>query len=253
MRPRVHETDGLGLIRGGADPATLGSSGSAIRSYVLRAGRMGSGQRKALRLLAPDYVLAFAKNPERRIDTLAEVWPQPVRNSPLIVEIGFGMGDALAEMAAQRRDCRFLGIEVHPPGVGSMLQRIKALELHHVRIVQHDAVQVVQEMLGEESVDAFHLYFPDPWPKKRHHKRRLVQGFFASLLASRLRPGGYLHCATDWEPYAHAMLDCLLQVPGLRNQAHDFHPRPEWRPRTRFEERGLRLGHKVWDLLFRKD
>jgi len=225
-------------------------SPSAIRSYVLRTGRIGSGQRRALESLAPDYVVPFEAS--RPPGTLAHLWPDRVRDGPLIVDIGFGMGEALAAMAAQHRDRRFLGIEVHPPGVGSLLQRIETLALDHVRIVQHDAVPVVQAMLGAASVDAFHVYFPDPWPKKRHHKRRLVQRPFAELLASRLRTRGYLHCATDWEPYAVAMLDCLSQIAELRNAHEGFHPRPEWRPLTRFERRGLQLGHKVWDLIFRR-
>lgn len=228
-----------------------GRSARAIRSYVLRAGRMGGGQRKALEALAPDYSIPFRPaNPE---SPLAEAWPPRLRDCPLIVEIGFGMGDALAQMAALRRDCRFLGIEVHAPGVGSMLRHIASQGLDHVRIVQHDAVQVVSAMLGVEQVEAFHIYFPDPWPKKRHHKRRLIQEPFGELLASRLRPRGYLHCATDWEPYALAMLDCLGRNPSLRNAAQGFHPRPDWRPLTRFEQRGLLLGHRVWDLLFWKN
>jgi tRNA (guanine-N7-)-methyltransferase len=230
---------------GGGKPST-----ATIRSYVLRTRRIGSGQRKALESLAPDYVVPFEAN--RTPGNLAHLWPDRVRYSPLIVDIGFGMGESLAEMAANRRDHRFLGIEVHPPGVGSMLQRIEALALDHVRIVQHDAVAVLQAMLGAASVDAFHVYFPDPWPKKRHHKRRLIQRPFAELLASRLRPHGYLHCATDWEPYAKAMLECLSQIAELRNSGAGFHPRPGWRPLTRFERRGLQLGHKVRDLIFRR-
>jgi len=206
---------------------------------------MGSGQQRALRELAPLFVLPFAPTPP---DWAAAFG----REAPLVLEIGFGMGDATAAIAAAQRQTDFVGVEVHPPGVGSLLQHIEHLGLSNVRIVQHDAVEVLERMVAAASLAGVHLYFPDPWHKTRHHKRRLIQPPFAALLASRLAPGGYLHCATDWEPYAQQMLQVLSAEPLLANTADGFAERPEWRPPTRFERRGLRLGHGVRDLLFRR-
>ena len=206
---------------------------------------MGSGQQRALRELAPLFVLPFAPTPP---DWAAAFG----REAPLVLEIGFGMGDATAAIAAAQRQTDFVGVEVHPPGVGSLLQHIERLDLSNVRIVQHDAVEVLERMVAAASLAGVHLYFPDPWHKTRHHKRRLIQPPFAALLASRLAPGGYLHCATDWEPYAQQMLQVLSAEPLLANTADGFAERPEWRPPTRFERRGLRLGHGVRDLLFRR-
>ena len=236
----------------------------AIRSYVVRAGRMGSGQSKALETLAPRYLIPFevpaekdrigpsaqASTPED--DKLASYWPTKYHDAPLIIEIGFGMGDALATIAGQDRSKRYLGIDVHPPGVGSMLQLIERHNLDHVRLIQYDAVKVLSQMIAAHSVAGFHIYFPDPWPKKRHHKRRLIQRDFVKLMASRLKVGGYIHCATDWEPYAQSMLEVLSAESGLANLASGYHERPAWRPMTKFEARGLSLGHTVNDLLFRK-
>lgn len=219
-----------------------------IRSYVIRAGRMGSGQQKALESLSPFYLIPV----ENETADIDQYWPDEHRQKPLVIEIGFGMGDSLAEVASQDRSKRYLGIEVHPPGVGSMLQRIDVLGLDHVRLIQHDAVEVLKNLVRPHAVEAFHIYFPDPWPKKRHHKRRLMQSGFVSLLSSRLRPGGYLHCATDWEPYAQWMLEVLTAETGLVNLADDYHERPAWRPMTKFEARGLKLGYTVKDLLFKK-
>jgi tRNA (guanine-N7-)-methyltransferase len=167
-----------------------------------------------------------------------------------VLEIGFGMGDATAAIAAARPETDFIGVEVHPPGVGALLQRIEERSLTNVRIVQHDAVEVLERMIAPATLAGVHIFFPDPWHKKRHHKRRLVQSAFVALLAERLAPGGYLHCATDWEPYAQQMLQVLGAEPLLRNAAEGFADRPAWRPPTRFEQRGLRLGHGVRDLLF---
>jgi tRNA (guanine-N7-)-methyltransferase len=217
----------------------------AIRSFVLRAGRMGSGQQRALETLAPRFVLPF--RPER-LDAAAAFG----RSAPLIVEIGFGMGDATAQIAAARPGDDFLGIEVHTPGVGALLQRIEEQGLANVRIVQHDAVEVLREMIAPGSLAGVHVYFPDPWHKKKHHKRRLIQAAFVQLLVSRLAPGGYLHCATDWEPYAQQMLEVLGAEPALANSDQGYASRPGWRPLTKFENRGLQLGHGVWDLVFRR-
>lgn len=217
----------------------------AIRSFVVRAGRMGSGQVRALAELGPRYVLSHQES----TPDWASVFG---RSAPLIVEIGFGMGQATAAIAQDRPDCDFLGLEVHPPGVGALLQRIEEMGLTNLRIVQHDAVEVLAHMVAPESLAGVHIFFPDPWHKKRHHKRRLIQAPFVASLVSRLAPGGVLHCATDWQPYAEQMLEVLQGNPQLDNTAPDYAPRPDYRPLTKFENRGLKLGHGVWDLVFRK-
>jgi len=217
----------------------------AVRSYVLRGGRMGSGQQRALRDLAPRFVLPFR---ERPFDWTAAFG----RDAPRVLEIGFGMGHATAKIAAASPDIDFIGIEVHPPGVGALLQQIEAHALHNVRIVQHDAVAVLAQMITPASLSGAMVFFPDPWPKKRHHKRRLIQPPLVSLLASRLATGATLHLATDWEPYALQMLQVLSAEPALRNTTDGFAPRPSYRPATKFEQRGERLGHPCRDLVFRK-
>ena len=217
----------------------------AIRSYVVRAGRMGTGQQRALAELAPRWVLPYGEG-------LADFAAAFGRQAPRVVEIGFGMGDATAQIAAARPDTDFLGIEVHPPGVGALLQRIEERGLANLRIVQHDAVEVMQHMVAPASLAGVHVFFPDPWHKKRHHKRRLIQPPFVALLASRLAPGGYLHCATDWQPYAEQMLEVLAAEPLLANRFPGYAPRPDYRPLTKFENRGLKLGHGVWDLVFKR-
>ncbi len=170
----------------------------------------------------------------------------------MILEIGFGMGDATAQVAAALPGSDFIGIEVHPPGVGALLKRVGEGSLTNLRLIQHDAVEVLQHMLKPASVAGVHIWFPDPWHKKRHHKRRLIRADFIALLATRLAPGAYLHCATDWWPYAEQMLQVLSAQSGLQNTAAAYAPRPDWRPLTKFENRGLKLGHGVWDLLFRR-
>ena len=217
----------------------------SVRSYVLRAGRIGSGQRRALDELAPRYVLPYSP---ARLDPATAFG----RKAPLIVEIGFGMGDATARIAAAMPEVDFLGIEVHQPGVGALLQRIDEQRLDNLRIVAHDAVEVLTEMIAPGSLAGVHVFFPDPWHKTKHHKRRLIQAPFTTLLASRLEPHGYLHCATDWQPYAEQMLQVLAGEPALVNTAPGYAPRPGYRPLTKFENRGLRLGHGVWDLVFTK-
>jgi tRNA (guanine-N7-)-methyltransferase len=214
-----------------------------IRSYVLRAGRMGSGQVRALEELGPHFILPFEpKTPD---------WDAIFgRSAPRVLEIGFGMGAATAEIAIARPDTDFIGVEVHPPGVGALLQRIAQSGIDNVRIVQHDAVQVLQQMVAPASLAGVHVYFPDPWPKKRHHKRRLIQPPLVALLASRLAPGAYVHCATDWQPYAEQMLQVIHDEPNLANTSYGYATRPDWRPLTKFEQRGMKLGHGVWDLLF---
>ena len=215
-----------------------------IRSFVLRAGRLGPGQQRALDELGPRFVLPFATAP---LDWDAAFG----RVAPRVLEIGFGMGDATAQVAAAAPQQDLIGIEVHLPGVGALLKRIGEQQLTNIRILRHDAVEVLQQMLPPASLAGVHIWFPDPWHKKRHHKRRLIQPDFVSLLASRLAPGGYLHCATDWQHYAEQMLEVLSAEHALKNQAGaGYAPKPEWRPLTKFENRGLKLGHGVWDLLF---
>jgi tRNA (guanine-N7-)-methyltransferase len=216
-----------------------------IRSFVVRPGRMGPGQARALAELGPRFVLPYAN----AVTDFAATFGRRV---PLVLEIGFGMGDATATIAAAQPETDFLGIEVHPPGVGALLKRIGEGALTNLRIIQHDAVEVLEHMIAPASLAGVHLFFPDPWHKVRHHKRRLVQPAFVRLLTSRLRAGGTLHCATDWEPYAAQMLEVLSAEPGLRNTAPGFAERPALRPLTKFENRGLGLGHGVWDLVFEK-
>jgi tRNA (guanine-N7-)-methyltransferase len=216
-----------------------------IRSFVVRAGRMTAKQERGLAdgmarhglLFQPtalDYVAAFG------------------RDAPTVLEIGFGMGMTTAAIAAARLDTNFIAVEVHPPGVGNLCNLLDEQRLTNVRVMEHDAVEVLTHMIAPDSLAGAHIYFPDPWHKKRHNKRRLVQAPLVALLASRLRPEGYLHLATDWVPYAEQMLEVLSAEPTLKNTAADYAPRPEWRPETKFELRGLKLGHEVRDLVFRK-
>ena len=226
-------------------PPTPPGARRPVRSYVLRAGRMGTGQQRALQELGPRYLLPFQSLP---------VDPATVfgRAAPCVLEIGFGMGDATARIAAARPDTDFIGVEVHEAGVGALLRQIGERQLHNLRIVRHDAVEVLQQMIAPGTLAAVHVFFPDPWHKKRHHKRRLIQPPLAALIASRLQPGGLLHCATDWEPYAEQMLQVLSAEPLLANTADGYAPRPDYRPLTKFEARGLQLGHGVRDLVFKR-
>ncbi|WP_233236387.1 tRNA (guanosine(46)-N7)-methyltransferase TrmB [Bordetella sp. LUAb4] len=217
-----------------------------IRSFVHRRGHITQGQRDALDRLLEQWSVPYAP---RRLDV-----PKAFadRAAPTILEIGFGMGETTEKIALSRPEDNFLGVEVFNAGVGSLLKRIEASGVPNIRIIQHDAVEVVRDMIAPDSLAGVHIYFPDPWPKKRHHKRRLIQPPFIKLLASRLAPGGYLHCATDWENYAEQMLEVLSAEPMLANTAKDYAPRPDYRPQTKFETRGLRLGHGVWDLIFKR-
>ena len=217
-----------------------------IKSYVKRAGRTTTGQAKALEELGPRYVLNYSAAPLDRV----AVFGADAASRPLVLEIGFGMGDATAHIADLMRETNFLGCEVHEPGVGALLKHIGERGLSNIRILQHDAVEVLDHMLPEGSLDGVHIFFPDPWHKTKHHKRRLIQAPLVAKLTARLKPGGYLHCATDWEPYAQQMLEVLGAEPLLKNTAAGYAPKPEYRPLTKFEKRGLRLGHGVWDLVF---
>ena len=213
-----------------------------IRSFVLRQGRMSPAQRRACDELLPRYGVAAAAPLDFRA-----IFGNDRR---VVVEIGFGMGETTAAIATAHPDVNFLGVEVHWPGVGALLRRIDAARLANVRVLREDAVDVFERMIAPASLAAIHVYFPDPWPKKRHHKRRLLKPAFARMLARALAPGGYLHVATDWQPYAEEILATLAAEPLLVNSAEGFAPRPAWRPQTRFERRGLARGHAVFDLLF---
>jgi tRNA (guanine-N7-)-methyltransferase len=217
-----------------------------IRSFVHRRGHITQGQRQALETLAPKWVLPYQTQPLDQNQIFERVDAQTV------LEIGFGMGESTAQIAQARPNENFLGVEVFNAGVGALLNRIETLALTNIRIIQHDVVEVLHNMIAPESLAGVHIYFPDPWPKTRHHKRRLIQPAFIDLLVSRLQTGGYIHCATDWDHYAHQMLDVLQNDPQLRNTAQGFCVRPTWRPLTKFEARGIRLGHGVWDVMFTK-
>jgi tRNA (guanine-N7-)-methyltransferase len=218
----------------------------AIRSFVTRAGRLTDAQQRALAELWPKYGVAFEGVP-LNLDALFG------RSAARVVEIGFGNGDHLAARAASHPEQDHIGVEVHRPGVGRLLLAIHERGLTNLRIVCHDAVAVLEEQIPPRSLDEVLILFPDPWPKKRHHKRRLIQSAFVAMLTERLKAGGMLRLATDWQPYAQQMLEVLDAVPQLSNVAADerFMPRPAERDRTRFEARGERLGHQVWDLAYR--
>lgn len=216
-----------------------------VRSYVLRQGRLSPAQARALDELAPRFCLPFGR---ASLD-YARVFG---REAPVVLEIGCGMGETTAAIAAAQPATDFIGVEVHGPGVGAILKRIEQQALKNLRVIQHDAVEVVDAMIPEASLAGIHVYFPDPWPKKRHHKRRLLKQPFVHALARKLAAGGYLHAATDWEPYAEEILKTLSAEPLLVNTAEGYSPRPAWRPLTKFEARGLKLGHAVFDLVFRR-
>jgi len=216
-----------------------------IRSFVLRQGRVSNAQQRAHETLLPKYGIPYAPG----LIDLDHVFG---RRAPKILEIGFGMGETTAAIAALHPENDYLGIEVHTPGVGSLLKTIEEEGLTNVRIVQHDAVEVLCHMIGHGTFDGVHVFFPDPWPKKRHHKRRLLQPAFVALLVERMKRGAYLHVATDWQAYAEYVLAVLKNNPLLENTAMDYAPRPAYRPQTKFETRGLKLGHGVWDVIFKR-
>ena len=218
-----------------------------IKSFVIRAGRMTESQQKGWSSVFPEHGFTLS---ERRFD-----WDRSFAVAGRrVLEIGFGMGDSLVAMADQNPQDRYLGIEVHRPGVGKLLSEVDKRAIKNLKVFAEDAVQVLEEAIPQESIDLLQIFFPDPWHKKRHHKRRLIQPDFVELLVSRLSPAGYLHLATDWQPYAEHMMDVLSANALLLNTAgqNEYIPRPESRPETKFERRGHRLGHGVWDLLFEK-
>ena len=212
---------------------------------MLRQGRVSNAQRRAHESLLPEFGVPYS-GACIDFDRLFG------RSAPRILEIGSGMGETTAAIAAAHPANDYLALEVHTPGVGSLLKSIAERSLSNVHIVQHDAVEVLEHMIATETLDGVHIFFPDPWPKKRHHKRRLIQPPFVKLLAARLKPGAYVHVATDWEEYAQQILEVLSSEPSLQNTAQGFAPRPEHRPLTKFEQRGLKLGHRVWDVVFRR-
>ena len=216
-----------------------------IRSFVLRQGRISNAQQRAYETLLPSLGIAYS-------DTAIDLDRVFGRHAPKILEIGFGMGESTAQIAKDHPENDYLGIEVHTPGVGSLLKYIQEFNLSNLRLIQHDAVEVLRHMFALASLDGAHIFFPDPWHKKRHHKRRLIQPEFVALLCNRLKPGAYLHVATDWQDYAEQVLAVLSTEPQLINTAPGYAPRPQYRPLTKFEQRGLRLGHGVWDIIFRR-
>lgn len=225
--------------------APRGQPRRPIRSFVLRQGRFSSAQQRACEALLPRFGIPYAP-------AVLDLPAAFGRDNPKILEIGFGMGEATAAIAEAQPDRDFLAVEVHSPGVGGLLQLIDQKGLHNVRIVQHDAAEVVAHMIAPGALAGIHVFFPDPWPKKRHHKRRLLQAEFIHALAQRLAPGGYLHVATDWEDYATDIVAAASADPLLSNTADGFAPRPAHRPATKFERRGIELGHGVRDIVFKR-
>ena len=243
-----------------------------IKSFVRRAGRITTGQTKAFADLGEQFLLKYdvSQNAINLVAVQAINTPATAENiskiaSPVVFEIGFGMGEATAHIAALLPNTRFLACEVHQPGVGALLKRIgESLETDHpidnIRIISHDAVEVIDHMLPLASLDGVHIFFPDPWHKKRHNKRRLIQQPLIAKLAARLKVGGYIHCATDWQPYAEQILEVLSAEPLLKNRADPIKdaglagcsPKPHYRPLTKFENRGIKLGHGVWDVVFER-
>jgi tRNA (guanine-N7-)-methyltransferase len=215
-----------------------------IRSFVLRQGRVTKGQANALETQWPKYGVEYGL---QGID-LNQVFGR--KDSKKILEIGFGMGETTAKIAQTLPDFDFLAAEVHTPGVGALLKLIEELALTNIRIIQHDVVEVLQNMIADASLDGVHIFFPDPWHKKRHHKRRLIQAEFVKLLCTKLKIGGYLHVATDWQEYAEWVLEVLNAELQLQNTASEYAEKPNYRPLTKFENRGIKLGHGVWDMVF---
>ncbi len=216
-----------------------------IRSFVTRAGRVSSGQEHAIKELGPQFCIPYEEKTLNYVDLFN-------RHADTILEIGFGMGETTATIAKSAPHLNFIGIEVHTPGVGALLKLIGENQLNNIRILQHDAVEVLEHMIPDNSLAGVHIFFPDPWHKAKHQKRRLIQSNFIRFLCTKLKSSAYLHCATDWENYAEQMLEVLSAEPSLVNTADNYAPRPAYRPITKFEKRGLRLGHGVWDLIFKK-
>jgi tRNA (guanine-N7-)-methyltransferase len=224
---------------------TTDLSNRHIRSFVRRQGRVSPAQQRAVETLLPQFGIACGT---QTLD-LAQAFMRP---APRILEIGFGMGDSTATIALDHPENDYLCLEVHTPGVGNLLKLIDAQQIKNIRIIQHDAVEVLRDMLGDATLDGVHIFFPDPWHKARHNKRRLIQAPFIATLVQKIKSGGYLHVATDWQDYAEQVLRVLNEEPLLKNTVADYAPRPAYRPLTKFEKRGLNLGHGVWDMVFKR-
>lgn len=218
-----------------------------VRSFVKRAGRTTEGQEKALEEVWPVMGLEIKSGPVNFTEVFG-------REAPVVLEIGFGMGDSLLEMASREPSKNFVGIEVHSPGVGRLLSNANEEGLTNIRVYAEDAVEVFKQCVPDNSLDTLQLFFPDPWHKKRHHKRRIVQPDFAQSIRKKLKVGGYFHMATDWENYAEHMMEVMSAAEGYKNKMGDgqYSPQPEWRPVTKFQRRGEKLGHGIWDLMFEK-
>jgi len=216
-----------------------------IRSFVLRQGRVSPAQQRSLDTLMPRYGIPYAAQSLDLDNAFG-------RSAPKILEIGFGMGEPTAKIALAHPQNDYLALEVHPPGVGSLLKQIDAQDIQNIRIIQHDAVEVLRDMVNDVTLDGVHIFFPDPWHKARHNKRRLIQTPFIAKLVQKIKPGGYIHVATDWQDYAEQVLAVLSAEPQLENTASGYSEKPAYRPLTKFENRGLKLGHGVWDLVFRR-
>ena len=216
-----------------------------IRSYVLRQGRLTKHQAEGIKIHSPLYAVPFSDD--------ALNWDTIFRNNgKKIIEIGFGMGHTTAEIAKNLPDSNFVAIDVHSPGVGNLLNKIKENELSNLKIIQHDAVEVLEKMVLDESLDAIHIFFPDPWHKKRHNKRRLIQEPFLELVSRKLKKEGYVHVATDWQDYADWIIECFKKNKIYKTMNSDFSKKPSYRPKTKYEDRGINLGHQVWDIIFIK-
>lgn len=237
----------MGRFNSQAEAEAAGVYISKVKSYVKREGRLTKGQAKSLETYWPSMGIEYQ-------DTTIDLKDVYGRDANTVVEIGFGMGKSLVEMADAAPEVNFLGIEVHRPGVGSCIGDAGEKQLSNIRLMEYDAVEVLKNMLQDQSLHRVQLYFPDPWHKKRHHKRRIVQPEFVELVRQKLAIGGTFHMATDWEPYAESMLEIMKEAPGFSNTAQDgdFVPRPDYRPITKFETRGQKLGHGVWDLIFER-
>jgi len=217
-----------------------------IRSYILRQGRITAAQTKAIQENLKKHAIVF----ENQLVNFNDVFKNSSRE--LILEIGFGMGTSTAEIAKANSNKNYLAIEVHSPGVGNLIKLIQENHIFNLKIIQHDAVEVLNAMIKNDSLDGIHIFFPDPWPKKRHHKRRLIQENFLKLMAQKIKQSGYLHIATDWEDYALWIIDLLDKETLLQKTSKDFFEKPDYRPLTKYENRGIKLGYKVWDMIYRR-
>ncbi len=217
-----------------------------IRSYILRQGRITAAQKKAIHESFQKHAVIF----ENKLIDFNDKFKN--KSGYLILEIGFGMGFSTAEIARSNLNKNYIAIEVHSPGVGNLLKLIQENNISNLKIIQHDAVEVLNSMIKNDSLDGIHIFFPDPWPKKRHHKRRLIQLNLIKLIAQKIKRSGYLHIATDWEDYASWIIDLLDKEEELQKTSDDFFKKPDYRPLTKYENRGIKLGYKVWDMIYRR-